>query len=111
MGRYPHTPDGRYFVAKGRLWRCSDPALEPARRQQLVNELMAARRAVGRAADKASEEQARKQVHDAKIALGERGPVWWTDQAPDESRKKPVNSRYAEWWLSLDKKTRDNATG
>jgi len=23
---YPQTPDGRYFVAKGRLWRKTDPA-------------------------------------------------------------------------------------
>ena len=24
---YPHTPDGRYFVSKGRLWRTTNPAL------------------------------------------------------------------------------------
>jgi hypothetical protein len=24
---YPVTPDGRYFVVKGRLWRRADPAL------------------------------------------------------------------------------------
>ena len=26
---YPHTPDGRYFVVRGRLWRTSDPHLDP----------------------------------------------------------------------------------
>ena len=26
---YPQTPDGRYFVASGKLWRCSDPRLTP----------------------------------------------------------------------------------
>ena len=26
---YPTTPDGRYFVVRGRLWRASNPALEP----------------------------------------------------------------------------------
>ena len=25
--RYPVTPDGRYFMIRGRLWRMSDPAL------------------------------------------------------------------------------------
>ncbi|QDT11919.1 hypothetical protein K239x_39210 [Planctomycetes bacterium K23_9] len=40
------TPDGRYFVHRGRLWRCSNPSLEPDVRQSLVDELMAARRAV-----------------------------------------------------------------
>ena len=44
--KYPSTPDGRYFVVKGQLWRCSNPALDEALRQQLVNELMDARRAV-----------------------------------------------------------------
>ena len=30
---YPQTPDGRYFVSKGRLWRRTDPRLpEPERR-------------------------------------------------------------------------------
>ena len=24
---YPTTPDGRYFVVRGRLWRCSNPNL------------------------------------------------------------------------------------
>jgi hypothetical protein len=36
----PTTPDGRYFVVKGRLRRCSNPALDGQVRQRLVNELM-----------------------------------------------------------------------
>ena len=44
--KYPVTPDGRYFVVRGRLWRCSDPSLPEDERQRLVNELMDARRAV-----------------------------------------------------------------
>ena len=43
---YPHTPDGRYFVVKGRLWRLSDPSLPSAARERWVSKLMAARRAV-----------------------------------------------------------------
>lgn len=33
---YPTTPDGRYFVVKGRLWRCSNPSLDEDVRQRLV---------------------------------------------------------------------------
>ena len=28
--QHPVTPDGRYFVVEGRLWRTSNPALAPA---------------------------------------------------------------------------------
>jgi len=82
----PVTPDGRYFVVKQTLWRCSDPALHEDERQHLVNELMDARRAVKAAkaakAAKASGQpgemkKARAAVDMAKIGLGERGPVWW----------------------------------
>lgn len=74
------TPDGRYIVIDGRRWRASDPRLPAARRQELVNELMAARRAVGaasRAMDAEAERAARDRVHAAKVALGERGKPWW----------------------------------
>jgi len=42
----PTTPDGRYFVVKEQLWRCSNPALDEDERQRWVNDLMAARRDV-----------------------------------------------------------------
>lgn len=45
----PVTPDGRYFVVKGQLWRCSNPSLKEDVRQSLVDELMAARREVKKA--------------------------------------------------------------
>ncbi|SHN22044.1 hypothetical protein SAMN05216593_11499 [Pseudomonas asturiensis] len=100
----PTTPDGRYFVVKGQLWRCSNPALDEDERQRLVNELMTARRAVK--TSKASGKpplikQARAAVDAAKVALGERGPVWWTDGAPDLNRHKVDNTPYAEWYRSL----------
>lgn len=97
--RYPTTPDGRYFVVRGRLWRCSNPALDPAVRQRLVDELMAARAAVGRAlkaANEPAEKAARARVHAAKLALGERGPPWWDDGAPDYNRHLVKNTPYAE---------------
>ena len=42
----PVTPDGRYIVVRGRLWRRSNPNLSPEQRQVLVAALMDARRAV-----------------------------------------------------------------
>lgn len=99
---YPTTPDGRYFVVRGRLWRTSDPSLDPARRQALVNELMDARRAVRDAKDDlAQKAAARKRVDHAKRLLGERGPVWWHDGAPDLNRKMAKNTPYADWFANL----------
>jgi len=48
-GQYPATPDGRYFVVRGRLWRLSNPALGTAERTHLVERLMTARRAIAAA--------------------------------------------------------------
>jgi hypothetical protein len=102
--RYPTTPDGRYFVVRGRLWRTSNPDLPSDERQQLVNALMTARRKVGlakKAADSEAERSARADVDAAKRALGERGPVWWTDGAPDYNRKLAANTPYADWFAGL----------
>jgi hypothetical protein len=46
---YPITPDGRYFVVRGRLWRMANPELPEEKRARLVAELMKARRKVGQA--------------------------------------------------------------
>ena len=60
---------------------------------------MDARRAVRDAGDGASAEKAaRARVHAAKVALGERGPVWWDDGAPDLNRHMAKKTPYAEWW-------------
>lgn len=50
--------------------------------------------------------RARREVNAAKEALGERGPVWWTDGAPDETMKDPANSSYAKWWAGLSNEER-----
>ena len=39
---------------------------------------------------------ARGRVHDAKVALGERGPVWWNDGAPDYNRHLVANTPYRD---------------
>ena len=86
-------------MVRGWLWRTSNPALSDDERQSLVNELMDARRAVRAAGDDAgAEKAARARVHAAKVALGERGPVWWDDGAPDLNRHMAKNTPYAEWW-------------
>ena len=102
---HPVTPDGRYFVVRGRLWRRSNPSLPDEQRAALVSEFMSARRAVGaalRAADKARLAEARAQVDRAKVALGERGPVWWQDGSPDLNRHLVVNTPYAGWLSEQD---------
>lgn len=103
---YPQTPDGRYFVVKGRLWRCTNPSLDEATRQQWVNQLMDARRHVKQAKKSDNAEAlslARQAVNEAKIALGERGPVWWPDGDPDYNRYMAKNTPYADWSAGLAK--------
>ncbi len=106
--RYPVTPDGRYFVVRGRLWRMSDPSLDRAQREAFVRELMSARRAVRDAKDDPEAmRQARARVDAAKRALGERGPVWWTDGAPDLNRRMAHTTPYAEWFAAQESETPD----
>jgi len=102
--RHPVTPDGRYFVVRGRLWRVSNPALGADERRRLVSALMTARRDVGtamRSADRDAVRDARRRVNDAKVELGERGPVWWSDGAPDLNRRMAAKTPYAEWFEGL----------
>ena len=97
------TPDGRYLVVRGRLWRASNPGLPDQVRAGLVSQLMAARREVGvarRAGDRQGLAQAGAAVDAAKCALGERGPVWWQDGAPDFNRHLAKNTPYASWYAA-----------
>ncbi len=108
-GAPPTTPDGRYFVVRGRLWRCSDPRLAPDERVRFVHDLMAARRAVAaakRGHDPAAEAEARAAVDRAKRGLGERGPVWWDDGAPDLNRRMAHATPYAGWFIMLASEAR-----
>lgn len=72
------TADGHHIVVNGRTWRATDPCIPEKFREELVRELMSARRAV-----KSKDEHARERVQDAKVALGERGDPWW--ESPSES--------------------------
>lgn len=85
------TEGGRWIVVDGRRWRATDPTIPDALRSELVNALMAARRAVGAArrnADEAAEKSARSQVNDAKVALGERGEPWWKPPSDEGLRHR-----------------------
>ena len=98
------TPDGRYIVVRGRLWRTSDPQLNASERQRLVNDLMLARRDIAAARRENRSVKltsARARANAAKCALGERGPVWWTDGAPDLNRHMVHTTPYRTWHSSL----------
>ncbi|RZM08818.1 MAG: hypothetical protein EOP67_71080 [Sphingomonas sp.] len=103
MATPPVTPDGRYIVVRGRLWRRANPNLAEDERQALVDRLMTARRAVRSAfasGDAAALKAARSDVNAAKIGLGERGPVWW--QGDDLNRHMAANTPYADWHAALE---------
>lgn len=69
-----------------------------------MSDLVSARRAVlDSKGDIDATVAARKRVDAAKIGLGERGPVWWDDGAPDYNRKLVRNSPYLEWFSGIDK--------
>jgi hypothetical protein len=96
--KHPVTPDGRYFVVRGRLWRLANPDLSETLRSTLVSELMKARSAVRSAkitGDPATETAAHHAIDVAKNTLGERGPVWWTDGLVK-------NTPYASWCCPQD---------
>ena len=79
-----------------------------------MNELMVARRAVKRAknaGDQDAEAAAHRLVDKAKRSLGERGPVWWKDGAPDFNRRAAKNSPYAGWYAALRRRSSASAGG
>jgi hypothetical protein len=95
---YTPTPDRRYFVVKGRLWRLTNPSLDAHVHEQLVAVLMNAKRAIREATNSQERISARLRADAAKRALGERGEVWWKDGAPDYNRQLAVDTPYASWF-------------
>ena len=109
--QHPVTPDGRYFVVCGKLWRMNDPDLAVHDKTRLVNQLMDARRAVKAAkdaGDQDAETAAHRLVDEAKCGLGERGPVWWKDGAPDCNRHATKNTPYADWYARIRRRPSGN---
>ena len=100
------TPDGRYIVVRGRLWRAANPHLNEQDRAEWTASLMRARRAVGvalRNGDDEAERADRRKVHRAKVRLGERGAVWWSDGTADFNRRLVRNSPYREWHQEIER--------
>ncbi|MEY9417981.1 hypothetical protein ABIF69_004423 [Bradyrhizobium japonicum] len=109
--KHPVTPDGRYFVVRGKLWRMSDPRLASDDKSRLVKQLMDARRAVKAAKaaqDPEAEAAAHRLVDQAKRGLGERGPVWWKDGTPDLNRHAVKNTAYADWYAGSRRRASDS---
>ena len=99
------TPDGRYLVIQGRLWRAPNPSLPVQAKVKYVRDLLNARRALKSAKASGEEEAisaARKLVARAQVGLGERGPVWWGDGAADFNRVLAKNSPYADWFARVE---------
>lgn len=61
----------------------------------MVNRLMAARRSVWLAVNASEERAARRSVHLAKVALGERGTPWW--EGWDVDRSDAIRATLADW--------------
>ena len=80
--------DDRYLVVGGRRWRRTDPAIPEPLRQELVDELMDARRAVKHAEGDEAVADARARVDAAKRALGERGHAWWEEGGPEDRARR-----------------------
>ena len=103
------TPDGRYLVIQGRLWRAPNPSLPVQVKVNCMRDLLNGRRALKAAKTVGDEEAiaaARKLVMRAQVGLGERGPVWWHDGAPDLNRTLVKNSPYADWFARLESSPR-----
>jgi len=95
------TPDGRYSVVRGRLWRMSDPNLNEYERRRLKAQLGRARvrgRVAHLGGDDVEVRELRLEIDRIKRALGERGPVWWADDAPDYNGRMVTATPYASWW-------------
>jgi hypothetical protein len=98
--KHPVTPDGRYFVVRGKLWRMANPNLSAEARSAFVSELMAARSAV-RSAKLAGDQAAEAAGHHAvdvvkrnsanEVRYG--GPM-----DPDLNRRMVRTTPYAAWF-------------
>ena len=104
------TPDGRYIVIQGRLWRAANPSLSAEAKVRHMRELLNGRRALKAAktsGDEAAITAARKIIAGAQAGLGERGKVWWKDGAPDLNRTLAKNSPYADWFAAVDSRSQE----
>jgi hypothetical protein len=103
--RHPVTPDGRYFIVKGRRWRLADPNVAESEKSALEFELKRIWRVVRTAkrnVDTEAGTAAHRDVDDAKYALGERGPVCLTSGDADLDRHLVKNTSYTDRCATLE---------
>lgn len=60
-----------------------------------------AKKAALRRGDAAAIADAKRLIEQAKVDLGERGPVWWSDGSPDLTRHLARTTGYADWYAGL----------
>ena len=104
------TPDGRYIVVQGRLWRATNPSLPAEAKVRHMRELLNGRRALKSAktsGDAVAIAAARAVIREAEVGLGERGAVWWKDGTPDLTRQLAKNTPYAPWYAAVDSRQQD----
>jgi hypothetical protein len=104
------TPDGRYYVVRGRLRRAPNPHLPAEEREWYEALLREAERDVARAkkrSDPMRLVEVRARMNEIKRGLGLIGPPWWTDDAPDLSRRMARNTIYADWFAAVSAKARE----
>ena len=88
-GEAPGDPGRQVFRRARPIVAHGQPRAPGIPAQGAASELIDARRAVAaakRAGDLEAERAAHRAVDVAKQGLGERGPVWWSDGAPDRNR-------------------------
>jgi hypothetical protein len=88
----------------------SNPHLPSDQREALVKKLMNARRDLRGKRSPENRAAAREAVDEAKRALGERGPPWWTDGAPDFNRRMATNTPYGDWYAGIEPSARDTVS-
>ncbi|WP_200947195.1 hypothetical protein [Rhizobacter sp. Root404] len=100
-------------MVRGRLWRKFNPELPQAERRRHVDALMHARRMLRGNVPPVVRSMASLLVDEAKTALGKRGNVWWTDDAPDYNRKMATCTffagRYRAVTVDVDQPTKLSA--
>ena len=104
--RRVQTPDRRYLVVGDKLLRSYNPDLPNDRIDELLIVLFNSRRDLRRARQREGTEPPELvgAIEAARLALGQSGPVWWDDGAPDLDGAPVLSTCYAEWYKSAVKK-------
>ena len=98
---YPVTPDGRYFVVRGGCGGCRILRWKRGSgKTRAKADAGEGRCRAGGGNDADLARRARRRVNEAKVALGERGPVVGR-RPPDYNRQMAVNTPYGQWFTSL----------